>query len=309
LESGLKPDTSKKIQALCKKISVAHNLDSEIQEELYGHMEDRLHAYLDGEEALEEEDAFILVREHFGDATAVKGLLQNVHAKEASASLARRLAAVVIATTGVHVACLGLTSMAFYLLPSIRSFGGFAGTLTVAHAMTFILLAMLLRHWQRRLDEGETLWFLHWRPFHLISLIAALFVLQPAALITHQLSRMLPEGSESIPILVNAFALVIPTLQCILWLWWCDRPPRKIMTVGGTVLVYAFWKYSSLSGGLISSILYTVSSSDTAYLPDMTQVLTLFSLYVTQTTVTALVLYGMIRFGVAGYARWSLKDT
>ena len=29
----LAPDTNKKIQALCKKISVVHNLDAEIQEE------------------------------------------------------------------------------------------------------------------------------------------------------------------------------------------------------------------------------------------------------------------------------------
>ena len=95
----LKPDTREAMQALCRKISVAHNLDAEIQEELYGHMEDKLLAYLDGEEAVSEQDAFILVREHFGDPSTLKGLLQDVHAYEAHVSLARRLAAAAIVTS------------------------------------------------------------------------------------------------------------------------------------------------------------------------------------------------------------------
>ena len=82
----LGPDTNEKMRALCKKISVAHDLDAEIQEELYSHMEDKLLGYLEGEEALAEEDAFILVREHFGDPSALKGLLQGVHAVEARVS-------------------------------------------------------------------------------------------------------------------------------------------------------------------------------------------------------------------------------
>ena len=31
-----------RLRELCQKITVAHDLDTEIQEELYGHMEDKL---------------------------------------------------------------------------------------------------------------------------------------------------------------------------------------------------------------------------------------------------------------------------
>ena len=64
---NISPETEDKISALCKKISVAHNLDEEIQKELRCHREDRLTGYLSGNEQLSEDDAFILVEKHFGD--------------------------------------------------------------------------------------------------------------------------------------------------------------------------------------------------------------------------------------------------
>ena len=55
-----------KLKAICREISITQSLDAEIQKELYGHMEDKLLAYVNGEEAITEDDALILVREHFG---------------------------------------------------------------------------------------------------------------------------------------------------------------------------------------------------------------------------------------------------
>ena len=100
-------ETRADMRSLCKKISVAHKLDAEIQEELYAHMEDKLIAYLDGEERIAEKDAFILVREHFGKASVVKGLMQDAHA---CVSLARRLGAALVVTIGVSVVGLCLVS-------------------------------------------------------------------------------------------------------------------------------------------------------------------------------------------------------
>lgn len=72
--------TAEKIRALCGRISVANNLDEEIQKELYSHLEEKLLAYLSGRERVTEEDAFILVKEHFGDPENLKGLLKDAHA-------------------------------------------------------------------------------------------------------------------------------------------------------------------------------------------------------------------------------------
>ena len=45
MSDPLSSNTQEQMQALCRKISVAHDLDPEIQKELYGHMEDKLLAY------------------------------------------------------------------------------------------------------------------------------------------------------------------------------------------------------------------------------------------------------------------------
>jgi hypothetical protein len=89
-----------RMRALCQKITVAYDLDPEIQEELFGHMEDRLLGYMSGEDKLTEEDAYILVREHFGDPAALKGLLHEVHDASVRTTLARRLTAALVEPGG-----------------------------------------------------------------------------------------------------------------------------------------------------------------------------------------------------------------
>ena len=242
----LEPDTNEKMRALCKKISVAHDLDAEIQEELYSHMEDKLLGYLSGEEALAEEDAFILVREHFGDPSALKGLLQDVHAFEAQVSLARRLAAAIIVTAGVTVACFYLTSAALQLWPAARGFGGFHASLAVVATITVVFPWLLLRYWQRRLDAGHTPWFLTWRPAYLVGSIAALLMLQSRMDITSLFDNsVLVMWSPSIWKLVVVVLYASPVLQCMVWLWWCDRPPRKATVVGSAASIWVIWAWST----------------------------------------------------------------
>ena len=50
METPLNDTTRLKARELARKITVAHDLDPEIQEELYGHIEDKLLAYKSGEE-------------------------------------------------------------------------------------------------------------------------------------------------------------------------------------------------------------------------------------------------------------------
>ena len=78
-EDYISPEMSEKIQRFCRTISVTYNLDEDIQEELYGHIEDKMLGYLCGDEPLTEDDAFVLVRERFGDSASVRELLKSVH--------------------------------------------------------------------------------------------------------------------------------------------------------------------------------------------------------------------------------------
>jgi len=240
----LKSKTQEHMQALCRKISVAHDLDPEIQKELYGHMEDKLLAYLSGEEPVTEEDAFILVREHFGDPAVLKGLLQGVHAPRVHVSLVRRLAAAAVATMGLLIVAHLLHSLVALLLVLWAAREGATGNLVQIRnlcavclsASAAVLLWPILRHWQRRVDGGQRLWFLQWRPISIIGLIALLLVLmrlvpdvltEPGVLGDSARAAMAPFLHLVIFVLGWFRVVIVP----VLWLWWCDRPPRGARTL------------------------------------------------------------------------------
>ena len=84
MNSNIESDPQQKARELARQITVAHDLDPEIQEELYGHIEDKLLAYKSGEERISDEDAFILVREHLGDAKVLASMFAEVHEEAAS---------------------------------------------------------------------------------------------------------------------------------------------------------------------------------------------------------------------------------
>ncbi len=244
----LAPDTNEKMRALCKKISVAHDLDAEIQQELYTHIEDKLLAYLNGEETLTEEDAFILVREHFGDPSALKGLLQDVHAIEAQVSLARRLAAAIVVTAGALVAYLYLTFAAFRFWPALHGNGGDYVLIAGMIPAYFVFPWLVLHHWQRRLDAGHKSWFLTCHPAYLVGAIAVLFVLESVAMSS---GLLWTEGMIQPTAVRWLYLLVLqpsPVLQCMVWLWWCDRPPRTASAVRNAGRVWALWAFSLGAG-------------------------------------------------------------
>ena len=97
MPDNLTPETAERLHALCERITVACELENDVREELYGHLEDKLLAYLSGAEKLTEDDALILVLEHFGNAENLKRLLQKVHAPERCIAYAGRFAGLPIA--------------------------------------------------------------------------------------------------------------------------------------------------------------------------------------------------------------------
>jgi hypothetical protein len=92
MSDSLSSEASAKLRALCGRITEACELGDDIREELFGHLEDKLLAYLSGEEKLSEQDALILVREHFGDAENLRRLLRKVHAPKRCIMYAGRFA-------------------------------------------------------------------------------------------------------------------------------------------------------------------------------------------------------------------------
>ena len=88
----LTPETSRKLDDAARALSRKHRLDKSAFGELLARMESKLRSYLSGSEKLTEEDAFVLVREHFGDAENLRKLLRKVHAPQRCIAYAGRFA-------------------------------------------------------------------------------------------------------------------------------------------------------------------------------------------------------------------------
>jgi len=249
------------IQSFCRKVTIAYDLDEEIQEELYGHIEDKMLGYLNGEEKLTEKDALVLVREHFGKPEHIRSLLEEVHGAQAKGSLARRIGAVVIATMGVEL----LHPLLGDVIRNIREVMLFSDVLRIAIPL-FLILIML--RWQEKADSGKTLWFqrLNYKLF--IGLFCGMILLQtfshfitvntislrgkpPVVVPAHSFYYPLHSLAYKVGVTISArsqglhgyggislYTLIMIfqlSLMFLVWLWWCDTPHQRIRS-----LFYAF---------------------------------------------------------------------
>ncbi len=230
----LDPSIEEKARALCAQITVAHDLDSEIQEELYGHVEDKILGYLRGEISVSGDDALILVREHFGDAATSKSLVQDVHVTEVAVSQWRRYAAAAIAM-------LGCTLVGEVALNAVFVFTHlFQANLMWAVWIVFAVLVVatlapwaIFVRWQRTLRAGRRPWYYRWHFTTLgVTILGLAFVkvLIPSIGISVDAnSNSLPAsffGTDFLKWMMFSGRLVLIFLQCLSWLWWCDASPR-----------------------------------------------------------------------------------
>jgi len=224
-------ETRKQLETLCRKISVSRRLDAEIQRELYGHMEDRLLAHMNGEIPLTEEDAFILVREHFGDPAMIKERIQEVHAEEAAVSMGRRLVAAFVACTAVNV----ISSVLQLCLVGVPAFlGAWRVPLQVslfgAIELVFVPGAMYLalRPWRRRMDRGEPVWFQSAPAGRMLAVFAVTAIVAvvsiPFFFWVQSLVPNLLDENMGIPGTLAALASILA--MGAIWIWFCDQPPR-----------------------------------------------------------------------------------
>jgi hypothetical protein len=237
MADSLDEKIQEKIQAVCKEISVAHHLDNEIQCELRGHMEDKVLAFLNGEERMTVEDALILTRAHFGDPVVLKGLMQQVHGVESRDSLTRRIVGALCAST--------FLSLAFLLVgryvEMTLSWGGLSivQRTFVEYAGGLALLWLCLFYWQRRLDAGKPPWFVRWEASKMAVCLMTLFFAKWALDFREGFLNLAKQFPLTLPLtpedlggsgIFSGYVLGIMAgylcLQCLIWLWWCDRPPR-----------------------------------------------------------------------------------
>ena len=257
MSENLNPETQKKINDLCKQISVAHNLDEEIREELRCHMEDKFLGYLSGDEKLAEEDAFILVREHFGDPAVIKSLYQDVEAVAAHVSLARRIGAIWAAFAGFFIVHSVLKYSGLSILKWFWTFKELKDTWFISllyipeisiTVFSYTLLIYILLKWRKNLESVLKPWFFTIKPVPFFSILILLFSLSfySSSMFSMETIRIFHENYDwklltrpstfldvilifrSIGYLLGNLSLIFSSLICM---WWIESPPRRLLTV------------------------------------------------------------------------------
>ena len=242
MSENISPETAERIRALCRQISVSHNLDEEIQRELYSHMEDKLLGYLSGAEKVTEEDALILVQEHFGKPEVIKEMFHETHGGESAVSLLRRLGAITAASlvVGCAIQLLQMICGIFLLMKQVE--GKPDAVILNIFTIIFILLPFMmlwgvLRVWKRKMERGRRLWFyrIERERFILVLILFSSFSLFLFSLHEENL-HMIRFG---VSILESSFIQMV--LQSFLWFWWCDNSPRRYRALLAGALCWGFY--------------------------------------------------------------------
>jgi len=255
MNNPLNDDTQQKARDLARKITVAHDLDPEIQEELYGHIEDKLLAYKSGEERISDEDAFILVREHFGDAKVLRSMFAEVHEAAATLTLGRLIGAACVITLAVAWLCkllaLPFQGLALYLIEHGATSGAVMPPVAflLYHAMVPVLpigVALAFVHWRKRLEAGKRPWFYRWSKWDFLRCGTLLFAAIPFTpsfdlVPFHVLSPELA-AFEATNMQAAIAAWIIQCSVCVAWLWWCGaelrRPSTVFYSLGAWMVLY-----------------------------------------------------------------------
>ena len=112
MDNSISPEMEERMRALCDDIASAEDLNSDLHDELYTHIEEKVLGYLSGEEMLSEADAYLLAKEHFGDRAKVRTQLEEVHPAGVKFKLYRRLSIAMILTIALGF-CMGVPMQLF----------------------------------------------------------------------------------------------------------------------------------------------------------------------------------------------------
>ena len=246
MPDAISSEIREQLEALCRKVSVSYDLNPGIRKELYGHMEDRLLAHMNGETPLTEQDAFELVSKQFGDPAVIQELFQGVYLKEMTASMGRRMVAALVAFTAV-----GLLYKVLFV--SAAMFPSLFGSWGEPHQIWFIIMFnvvvvpgimyLILLTWKTRIERGERVWFQAWSTERIILVYFAVIVILCPTI--DLCSRWFPvlqfnPPNDVLGRFLNGFFALGFVIMGILWMWFCDQPPRPRDSIHWAVSGFAF---------------------------------------------------------------------
>ena len=241
---ALSRKTKEKLRTLCDEMAASHDLDDDLRERLGRRMTERARAYLRNDEDMTDDDAYVLIREDLRDRRLLKRILQSLKAEHVRVSLGRRLAAACVATLAVETVLSALLSV-FSVSVVVSSGSPYAsgGGHALVEVLRFafavagpMLLLATFRRWQRELEQGQALWFVRWRPavigLTIGLLLSGIIVVPQVILVPDGTWPLRPLPLVGLPSRYLMLGSLNALLQCLVWLWWCNRPAPIDRAVG-----------------------------------------------------------------------------
>ncbi|MBI2434011.1 MAG: hypothetical protein HYV26_14200 [Candidatus Hydrogenedentes bacterium] len=219
--------TQARINELVNELIGTRRSNEAMRKEIRGHVEDKVLAYIHGEERLTQADALLLAREHFGSSESIAALLSTVDAEAATVFPVRHLLSFVITVflTGGVVAVLTLPLV---ILPAWGNM-----TTALIGAGVLWLVYRLLARWRRLTISGEMLWFQRWPLPLLVCLFTLLLMghfltetatVSVSAHIAQSLQIIQPSSVMYWTLFFLTLIVALGTLvaSAVLALWWCN---------------------------------------------------------------------------------------
>ena len=168
MTNTISPQTRARIDSLLREIAAGQHMDADTIDELRAHMEEKLLDYMRGEIPVSEDDAFVLVREHFGKPEVIRAMYQETRRRFSPQLFIRWFGAAVVALFMVTELERWLTLFVKWVVKS--SWDSIQNPELLAyHAMYFldsaldmlmicvgaIALFMVLRSWRSAEEQGE----------------------------------------------------------------------------------------------------------------------------------------------------------
>ena len=231
MQSEFSAETHEQITSLCKRISVAHHLNDEIEAELRDHIIDKMESYLSGEEVLSEDDAFVLVKEHFGNPEVIRSLYESAEPAAAFGGILRRVEAATVATILCFILGSYVSELLFSLLANLTPQMWvpetyiFAIPKTISHIIGITFFGIVLSYWREKMKRGEQLWFYSIKQYWFLGLIVSSVLLMLGIIYATDM-RHLPYNLFSVYTLLASIMF-----HCILWVKWIDNDSERIRSI------------------------------------------------------------------------------
>jgi hypothetical protein len=257
----LTPEAIEHIQRLSHRIALKKQLDVDERHEIEGHIEDKVLAYLDGEETMTESDAMLLAEAHFvGDPrkTSVR-LTSNKTAMEVTRSFELGFIPYGFATilVGASVAVIGNTLLNADIHPPAPYAAFVLPVILFGIAAVALAFEKRSRAWAETLSSKQlsSKQLLPWTLFGVLGFVFFSPVSLQLSLSAGVLGRMIEEGTARADMTL-LFLILLTTSFLFHWILsyrciaWCASSGRAVVALGATVA----WYVIHFSTGIIQGI-------------------------------------------------------